>query len=106
MKKIKVISRHAGAISWLASQGWVGEVIPYLDLTTVKSHDVIVGVLPIHLAAEVCGKGAEYWHLGLIVPPQLRGVELSAEQITLLQPTLTRFNVTKGCKWTCRGSTK
>lgn len=45
-----IISRHAGAIEWLARQGITGSVIAQATAEDVRGK-VVVGNLPLHLAA-------------------------------------------------------
>src|SRR5207249_10984084 len=40
----------------------------HLDLSDVLPGDVLIGTLPVHLAAEVCSRGARYLHLTLLLP--------------------------------------
>lgn len=77
-----IVTRHPGAVEWLARQGLTeGRLVPHLDLDTVQAGDSVVGTLPVNLAAEVCAKGARMMMLSLRLPPELRGIELTAEQL-------------------------
>jgi CRISPR-associated protein Csx16 len=88
------VSRHAGAVAWAAAQGiHVDRLVAHLDLQDIQPQDRILGTLPVYLAAQVCAKGAEYWHLSLEIPAHLRGAELSAEQMNVLGACLQRFAV-------------
>lgn len=53
----------------------------------------IIGTLPVNLAAEVCEAGGEYWHLTLNVPPEARGRELTAEEMTKFGARVERMHV-------------
>ncbi len=76
------ISRHPGARDWAAEEGLaVDEVIVHLDPTLIVPGDILIGSLPVNLAAEVCARGGRYVNLSLDLPAALRGVELSAEQM-------------------------
>ncbi|MFB1487680.1 MULTISPECIES: CRISPR-associated protein Csx16 [unclassified Thiocapsa] len=76
------VSRHPGARDWAAEEGiTVDEVIDHLDPTIIAPGDILIGSLPVNLAAEVCTRGARYLNLSLDLPATLRGVELSAEQM-------------------------
>ena len=46
-----IVSRHAGAVEWLAAQGVAGTVIEQATAEDVRGK-VVVGNLPLHLAAE------------------------------------------------------
>ncbi len=74
------VSRHPGAREWAAQAGIaVDEVIAHLDVAQVLSGDVVIGSLPVNLAAKVCARGARYLHLSLDLPAEARGIELTAE---------------------------
>lgn len=80
-----LVTRHAGARAWIERQGIaVDEVRDHLDVDGVRAGDLIVGTLPAHLAAEVCERRAEYIHLAIDLPAELRGRELSAEDLDRL----------------------
>ena len=76
------VSRHPGAHDWAAEEGFeVDAVIDHLDPSRIAPGDILIGSLPVNLAAEVCTRGARYLNLSLDLPVALRGVELSAEQM-------------------------
>ena len=88
------ISRHPGAIEWAARQQIpVDERLAHLDPAIVKAGDTVIGSLPVNLAAKVCAAGAAYWHLSLELPIELRGMELSADDLTRLGACVERFDV-------------
>lgn len=88
------VSRHPGAVQWLAAQDlMVDQLVAHLDPEQIAAGDRVIGTLPIHLAAEVCSRRAEYWHLTMDVPSALRGQELSYEQMQELNVHLQRFLV-------------
>lgn len=88
------VSRHPGAIEWAARQHFhVDRVVPHLDLTLVQPGDTVIGSLPVNLAAQVCAAGAAYWHLSLEVPAELRGCELSADDLERLGARVEPFDV-------------
>jgi CRISPR-associated protein Csx16 len=73
------VSRHPGAIEWAKRQKLeVTQFVPHLDPVEVQAGDTVIGSLPVNLAAQVCERGAAYWHLSLALPAALRGRELSA----------------------------
>jgi len=88
MKTI-IITRHSGAVEWLRQEANVGSDVPDIEGAETVAHlaaipsepTVVVGTLPVHLAAAVCAAGGQYWHLELDVPPELRGAELTAQQM-------------------------
>lgn len=89
-----LVTRHPGALAWLLEQGFT-EVkhVPHLQIGEVAAGDVVVGTLPVHLAADVCRRGARYLHLALDIPPDLRGVELSMAQMAQCRARLEEYRV-------------
>ena len=87
----KIVTRHAGAIRWLASRGIRGEVIPHLDIETIEKGDRIFGVLPLNIIREALARGAE---VHLVTLPTLafkeRGQELSPKKMEEAGARLTR----------------
>ena len=78
--KTVFVSRHPGAAEWAARHMTAGvEVVPHF--TPTDEPVKVAGTLPVHLAAAVCAAGGEYWHLSMDIPPELRGVELTADQM-------------------------
>lgn len=67
--------------------------VPHLDPVQVERGDTVIGTLPVNLAAQVCTRGAAYWHLTLQMPAQQRGQELSALELQALGATLQQFHV-------------
>jgi len=88
------VSRHPGALVWARSHGvHADRVVPHLEVAQVNSGDVVVGTLPVNLAAEVCAQGAQYWHLRLDLPAEQRGRELAAEELDAFGAGLARYEV-------------
>ncbi len=88
------VSRHPGAHEWAAGEGIaVNAVIAHLDPETIQPGDVVIGTLPIHLAARVCERGGRYLHLSLEVPPDWRGRELSAADLRRCGARLEEYRV-------------
>lgn len=86
------ISRHEGAKVWLQRQGHViDHLCEHLDPQQVQPGDRVYGTLPIHLAAQVCARGAEYHHLLLEMPAEARGRELSADELELYGARLVQY---------------
>ncbi len=92
MKGIVVVSRHEGLLNWLRShypelmEG--AEIIPHASTEDVCGK-VVVGNLPLPLAA---GAKAIYTPV-YDVPPELRGKELTAEDLERLGCHLEAFEV-------------
>lgn len=88
-----VVSRHSGALEWLAHQGvCVDKHITHLEEALMPG-DRVIGTLPLQLACQVCEQGAEYWHLSLDIPAIWRGQELNAEQMKACNARLEAFHV-------------
>ncbi|EQB2596488.1 CRISPR-associated protein Csx16 [Aeromonas salmonicida] len=89
-----LISRHPGAIAWCQRQPLVIDVIlPHLDPVFICTGDWVIGTLPLPMVAEVQRFGARYLHLSVPVPPELRGQELSADQLEQLGASLIEYRV-------------
>lgn len=74
---ILIVTRHPALVQFLAEElGIEGEVIPHATPDMIRNRRV-VGVLPLHLAA-LCESVTS---VELNLPPELRGVELSLDQI-------------------------
>lgn len=88
------ISRHAGATEWLREQGIaVDAVVDHLDPERVQSEDMVLGTLPVNLAARICARGARYLHLSLELPAEWRGRELTAVDMRRFGARLQEFRV-------------
>jgi len=87
------VSRHPGARVWAAECGVDGTWVDHLDLGHIVRGDHVVGTLPVSLASEVCHRGAVYWHLAMKLPRELRGKELSAEQMKAYDARLIGYRV-------------
>lgn len=88
------VSRHPGAVAWAARRGiGVDRRLAHLDVAMVRPGDTVIGTLPVHLAAEVCARGARYLHLSLDVPPEARGRELTADDMERFGARLEEYEV-------------
>ena len=90
------VSRHAGAIEWarrneIYAHRWVSHV----DTREISPGDTVIGSLPVHMAAAVCARGARYLHLALDLPKELRGHELTFEQLTEIKARLQCYYLEK-----------
>jgi CRISPR-associated protein Csx16 len=92
---IYVITRHPGALQWLAQ--YLAK--PYVhfthlhDLAIIKSGDIVVGTLPINLIAKLNQAGVRYVHLHIDIPEHLRGQELTQSQLVQLGASLIEYAV-------------
>lgn len=89
------VSRHEGAIKWVKQQPqWqVDCFVPHLNPADIAAGDVVLGTLPLHLAAEVCTRGALFYFLMLPQTADRRGSEYSAEDMRQMGCGLQRFEV-------------
>ena len=91
-----LVTRHAGAREWAEEAGMpVDTVLDHLEPEQVAPGDVVIGSLPVHLAAEVCSRGGRYLHLVLQVPAEARGAELSAEQMRAFGARVVAYRVVR-----------
>ena len=91
------ITRHPGARDWARSVGLrIDRQCAHLDPAEVRTGDTVIGTLPVHLAAEVCQRGARYLHLSLNVPENARGHELDADGMRACKPRLEAYEICRG----------
>ena len=92
---IYLVSRHQGAIEWMKHMGHhYDEHLTHLnDYDKLSKGDVVVGSLPINIVADLAERGVSYMHLSLYIPEHLRGIELSAEQLSNLNAKLEAYKV-------------
>jgi len=90
------VTRHSGARAWATQEGLnVDAVVTHLDPASIAPGDIVIGSLPVNLAAEVCARGGRYLHLSIDLPPNLRGVELTAEDMRNCGARLEEFRVAR-----------
>lgn len=90
------VTRHQGAVEWAARRGiTVDHRISHLDPASIRAGDIVLGTLPINLAAEVCARGGRFFNLSLDVPPEARGRELSADELDRFGARLEEYRVEK-----------
>lgn len=78
------VTRHTQAVLWAAQNGVHARDlrhVHHLDTSEVAAGDVVFGTLPLHLAAELCGKNCRYVHLTIEHDPTSRGRELTLEEM-------------------------
>lgn len=86
------VSRHLGAIEWAKQQPiQIDRWEVHLDIAQVQAGDTVIGTLPVHLAAEVCAKGAKFMFLQVPIAATQRGQELSADTLNDLGCSLQTF---------------
>lgn len=87
---MKIITRHPALVEYLREQGIEGEVISHASPETVKGQDV-VGVLPLSLSC-LCNSFKE---VSMVIPAELRGKELSLDDIKACHPVITSYKIIK-----------
>lgn len=86
------ISRHPGALEWAQRHGVHSDrQLAHLDLTLIQRNDIVIGTLPIPMAAAVAERGARFLHLSLTLPAELRGKELDADALERCGARLEEF---------------
>ncbi|MEO3430167.1 CRISPR-associated protein Csx16 [Pelagibius sp. CAU 1746] len=90
---VYLVTRHCGALDWARRRGIEAQRVEHLDIDLVQQGDCILGTLPVSLAAEVCARGARYFHLTLEVPPEMRGRDLSASEMEAFGAKLYEYFV-------------
>ncbi len=89
------VTRHSGAVEWATRQGIaIDRAVEHLDPREIRPGDVVIGTLPVHLASEVCARGARYLHLAMELPVELRGRELTADELDRWGARIVQF-------WVC-----
>jgi CRISPR-associated protein Csx16 len=88
------VTRHPGAVEWAARQGiQVDRQLSHLDPMEVQAGDMVIGNLPMHLAAEVCARGGRYLNLVVELPPEARGCELGADELERYGARIEEYRV-------------
>lgn len=88
------VTRHPGALVWLQRQGLSADrVVSHLMPEEAEPGDIVIGIFPVNLIADLCARGVRYLHLSVRLPPEFRGVELSCEQLEQLGATIEEFRV-------------
>lgn len=88
-----VVTRHPALVEYLTELGVVPagtEVVTHATAEQVRGRHVF-GVLPLHLAAET----ASVTEVTLRVPAELRGVELTLEQVRQFAGPLVEYKVSR-----------
>lgn len=87
------VTRHGGAVEWLRRKGIAAAIVEHLDPGQVRPGDVVLGTLPVHVVAALNAKGARFKHLAYDTPAELRGRELSADDLERLGARLVEYRV-------------
>lgn len=90
------VSRHLGAIDWIKQQSIaIDHFVEHLNVDKIQANDTVIGTLPIHLAAQVCEKGATFYFLSVNVTREQRGTELTTKQLNEQNCSLQPFFIQK-----------
>lgn len=97
-----LVTRHEGTRLWASAMAKHGRLpfaidhmVEHLDPSALAKGDMVVGTIPLHLAAELRSRGIEFWALDLDLPPQDRGKELSGVYLATRGARFTRYEVRK-----------
>ncbi len=85
-----IVTRHSGLIDWLAMRGITGKVISQATPDDVRGKHVI-GVLPLSLAS----LAIDITTVDYICPFDLRGVDLSSQQLDDFGAMMNTYRVSK-----------
>lgn len=99
-----LVTRHEGTRIWATAAAKYGRlpfaidhVIEHLDPSALTKGDVVVGTLPLAMAAALEARGIAFWALDLDLPPDARGQEISGTALYHLYKGLgarfTRYQV-------------
>ena len=88
------VSRHSGAVAWARARGFTVDCQEdHLDPEKITAGDVVIGSLPVNLAAKVCRAGGQYWHLSLELPRDWRGKELTSQEMIDFGARVEEFRI-------------
>ncbi len=94
---IYLVSRHAGASEWAQRQGLNATVVAHADeqfWNGLEQGDVCIGTLPMHLAARAnTVTGQPFGFFSMVVPAELRGQELTADDMETCNASIQWFEV-------------
>ncbi|WP_227430945.1 CRISPR-associated protein Csx16 [Psychrobacter sp. I-STPA6b] len=90
-----LLTRHVGAVKWMQAMGhhYDKHLNHLASYDNLAKGDTVIGSLPINIVADINQLGVKYVHLSLVIPEELRGVELSLEQLIRLEAKLETFSV-------------
>ena len=90
MEEVLIVTRHPALVEFLREQGITGTLLPHATEESVAGRRVY-GVLPMRLAALT----ETFTEVSMVVPQEMRGKELTLEEIKGLNPTLVTYKVTR-----------
>lgn len=95
MSNVYFISRHQGAVEWIKDQSIsVTEFTSHLSCDRkLNQGDIVIGTLPINIIANLNASGVRYIHLDLKLTPEMRGRELTKDEMITAQASLQEYSV-------------
>lgn len=95
--RVWCVTRHPGALAWLHSEGIrPNRVVAHLEPDDVAPGDVVVGILPLGLAADLSERGVRCLHVNVRLGAADRGRELDAAAMRACGAQLEEFVVHRG----------
>jgi CRISPR-associated protein (TIGR02584 family) len=94
MPRTLIVTRHPAIVRFAEAHGFSGEVVSQLDdaiIESLGSKDRVLGPLPLSRVARLCAKGVRYYGVELDTPPELRGRELSLEEMHAFGARVQRY---------------
>ena len=95
-EEVVVVTRHEALVQFLSEEGVIPEGKPYVWKKHIDPGEnsklvgkMVIGVLPMHLAA----LAREYVNVPLVIPPEMRGKELSIEEIRRFAKAAEHYEV-------------
>lgn len=93
-----IITRHPATVQYLKEVLHVSaSVVTHADdafFSGLTPEDEVLGILPAPLMAQVCSKTCKpFGHFEIALSPDLRGKELSLEDLQKLKPCIVRYMV-------------
>lgn len=95
-----LVTRHPGTRAWareMQEQGKlpfeIDRMVEHLEIEQLHKGDLVIGTLPVHVAAALHHRKVPFWSLDIDLPPANRGKELSAEELARFGARLTRYEV-------------
>lgn len=87
-------TRHKGAVEWAERHGIrVDRLVDHIDIAEIAPGDMVIGILPVHLVAQVCAREARFFNFTLDVPPDFRGRELTLDELERFGARLEEYRV-------------
>lgn len=81
---IYIVTRHEGAVEWLRSKGYDGNILPHLEPGQVAGGNTYIGVLPIPMVKAILDAGSRFLLLALPdVAFSQRGVSMTPAEMDL-----------------------